>query len=174
MKALEFKASLNIERKLRNTIMIVLAILAIYHVFRALTSPLVTWESISLSIIIIGIFFSTTLISYFFATKSYKLDHKKLSILTRIGNKEIKISDIEEIRNVDYEMNHSIRLIGFGGLFGYFGKQYALKIGFVTVYATQRKNRILIQTTQGQKIIITPDDESSMLSRLKDLMESRS
>jgi hypothetical protein len=30
----------------------------------------------------------------------------------------------------------------------------------MTFYATQRKNRILIETRQGLKLIITPDDQS--------------
>lgn len=52
----------------------------------------------------------------------------------------------------------SIRLFGVGGLFGYYGKYYNFKMGHMTLYTTQKRNRILMTMITGKKIIISPDD----------------
>lgn len=84
----------------------------------------------------------------------------------------LKFDDIEQVRAVEEgEMNGLIRTFGVGGLFGYFGKYYANRIGNMTLYATQRKNRILIITKQHKKIVITPDD-LSMLEKLEQGVKS--
>ena len=53
-----------------------------------------------------------------------------------------------------------IRTFGNGGLFGYYGKFYSSKLGNITLYATQSRNRVLIKTIHGTQIMITPDDLS--------------
>lgn len=170
MKTIDYKASLDSSAKERTVLIILSFVLVCYFSFRAFTLSHNNLNTILFPSILLLIFMVTAVTCYLFAPKSYKLDNEKLIIVRRTGDKEIRLDDIVEIRNVDYEMKRAIRLIGLGGLFGYFGKHYALKIGVVTVYASQRKNRLLIQTLQGQKIIITPDDESNMLEKLKELI----
>lgn len=98
---------------------------------------------------------------YLFAPQTYTVDGTDLTIVRPMNNKKIKLTDITEIRTIaEGEMTGTIRTFGNGGLFGYYGKYYNSKIGNMTFYATQRKNQILIQTIQGHKIIITPDDQS--------------
>ena len=76
-----------------------------------------------------------------------------------IKNRVIKISEIIEIKTVDSnDLSGTIRTFGNGGLFGYYGKYYNSKFGNMIWYVTQRRNRILIETNQGKKIIISPDD----------------
>lgn len=58
------------------------------------------------------------------------------------------------------EIGTMIRTFGNGGLFGYYGKFHSSKLGSMTLYATQSKNRILIKTIHGSQIMITPDDLS--------------
>jgi hypothetical protein len=66
----------------------------------------------------------------------------------------------------DNEAKGTIRTFGVGGLFGYFGKFHTPGIGHSTFYATQRKNKILIVTSNDKKIVITPDD-NSLAEKLK-------
>ena len=79
----------------------------------------------------------------------------------------IKISAITEARILNSnEMSGLIRTFGNGGLFGYYGKFYNTKLKHLTLYTTQRKNRILIETSQSKKIVISPDD-LSFVEKLK-------
>jgi hypothetical protein len=108
---------------------------------------------------ILLLFISIVLGPWLFAPKSYTVTSSELIINRSVGKVEIKFSDIDEVRILsDAEMSGLLRTFGNGGLFGYYGKFYNSKMGHMTLYATQRKNRILIQTSQGKKIIITPDD----------------
>ena len=175
MKTIEYNASLDNSNRAITALVLLLFLLLGYFLVRIITHSHGNLMTILFpSGLLFILFCLLTLASYFLAPQSYKLDSLNLTIVRRAKDKVIKLADIIEVRNVDYEMNRAIRLIGVGGLFGYFGKHYALKIGAVTVYASQRKNRILIQTNQGQKIIITPDDDISMLEQLKELMKTKS
>jgi hypothetical protein len=60
-----------------------------------------------------------------------------------------------------------IRTGGIGGLFGYYGWFRSSNLGSIFYYATQSKNRILIELNDGEKIMITPDDPLALLMDLK-------
>ena len=107
------------------------------------------------------IFLNVTVIvvSYLFSVKKYSVTVDELIIHRAIKNRVIKIIDITEIKTVDADdLSGTIRTFGNGGLFGYYGKYYNSKFGNMIWYVTQRRNRILIETNQGKKIIISPDD----------------
>ncbi len=55
-------------------------------------------------------------------------------------------------------MTGTYRILGNGGLFGYTGYYRNSTFGNMRWFATQRKNYILIEKNNGQKIIITPDE----------------
>ena len=97
--------------------------------------------------------------SYLFSSRSYTLTNNELIINRPIGNRVINIADISEIKIPDAsDFSGTIRTFGNGGIFGYYGKYYNSKLGNMTWYVTQKLNRILILTKQGDKIIISPDD----------------
>ncbi len=103
----------------------------------------------------------TLVFTYLYSTYAYSVNNNKLIIHRPVANRIIKISDINEIRVIDSkELSGTIRTLGVGGLFGYYGKYYNSKIGSMTWYVTQQKNKILVRTGQGEKIIISPDDLS--------------
>jgi len=96
---------------------------------------------------------------YIYAPQSYSLYKDELIINRPVKNKTIKIADITETRLVaPSDFLGTIRTFGVGGLFGYYGKYYNSKLGSMTWYVTQRKNRILIATADGKKIVLSPDD----------------
>ena len=96
---------------------------------------------------------------WLFAPQSYTLNQSELKVNRVIGNVSFKISEIKHIRILEaYESRGTIRTFGVGGLFGYYGKFYIPKIGSSTFYATQRKNKILMELQDGRSIVITPDD----------------
>lgn len=113
------------------------------------------------------LFVSILLGSWLFAPQSYSLDTTALSINRPIGKVIINRSSIKEARMVgDGELKSTIRTFGNGGLFGYYGKYYNSTLGHMTWYLTQSKNRILIVTNEGKKIVISPDD-TGLVNNLK-------
>lgn len=110
---------------------------------------------------------ATLVISYLFSVKSYLIAGNELVIRRHVNEKRISIADIAEIRLVaEEDMRGTIRTFGNGGLFGYYGKYYNRTFGSMTLYTTQRANRVFIRTKSGSKIIISPDD-LSLVAELK-------
>ncbi|QPH38714.1 PH domain-containing protein [Pedobacter endophyticus] len=104
---------------------------------------------------------STFVGSYLYSTSKYSLSGETLVIHRPVGEVVIKLSDIAEIRLLDStDFSGVVRTFGNSGLFGYYGKYYNSKIGNMTWFVTQKKNRILLRTHRKKKIIISPDDVS--------------
>jgi hypothetical protein len=107
------------------------------------------------------------IVCWLYAPQSYTVDGIDLTINRLVSKVKIQLADITQARLLaDGEMRGSIRTFGNGGLFGYYGKYYNSKIGQMTLYTTQIKNRILILTAEGKKIIISPDD-TSIIEKIK-------
>jgi amino acid transporter len=158
---MEYKASLDTVARIVTVVTIILFFVIGYRSIKVIT----LLQSNKTSMLIYGgllLLFIVIIIGCFlFSPQYYKVDNTYLTIVRPAQNKMVKLTDIEEIRPLEKdEMSGVIRTFGVGGLFGYFGKYYHPKIGNMTFYATQRKNRILIETRQGLKLIITPDDQS--------------
>ncbi len=158
---MEYKASLDTVAKIITAGTIILFLVIGARSIKVLTLAQGNTTAILIHSGILLLFIALLLGCYLFAPHYYRVENHNLIIVRPANNKTIKLSDIEEIRPVENnEMLGGIRTFGNGGLFGYFGKYYYPKIGKVNLYATQRKNRILIETKQGAKFIITPDDQS--------------
>ena len=158
---MEYKASLDTLAKIITASTVILFLFIGYRSVRALSVS----HSDSITLLIHGglllILFVTLLVCFLYSPRSYKVDNVDLTIVRPANNKKIKLTDISEIRAIaEGEMTGTVRTFGDGGLFGYYGKYYNSKIGSMTLYATQKQNRILITTKQGKKIVITPDDLS--------------
>ncbi len=142
---------------------IILANLSVGAIVRSENEPAI----IIYNVVAISIFFSFMAACFLFAAKSYRIDEKNLTIVRWFNSKKIVLSDISRVSEIpDREMDGVMRNFGMGGIFGYRGKYLLSKIGAVTLYGTQRKNGILIETIQGEKIVITPDDKR-IIEKLK-------
>jgi amino acid transporter len=158
---MEYKASLDTVAKIVTAVTVILFFVIGYRSIKVL----MLLQSNKTSMLIYGgllLLFVVIIIGCFlFSPQYYKVDNNYLTIVRPVKNKTLKLNDIDNIRPLEKdEMNGAIRTFGVGGLFGYFGKYYYPKIGNMTFYATQKRNRILIETRQGQNFIITPDDQS--------------
>ncbi|MFI5222059.1 MAG: PH domain-containing protein [Bacteroidia bacterium] len=106
-------------------------------------------------------FVATLIICYVLSPGSYVINETDLIIKRPAGDAKIKLSDIAEIRMANEgELKWMLRTFGNGGLFGYYGKYFVYGIGTLTLYTTKLTNRIFIQTKQGKKFLISPDDTS--------------
>ena len=97
---------------------------------------------------------------------SVTVDDHSIMIIRRAKPVTIEFSDIAGISKVA-DMKFALRTFGNGGLFGYTGQYYKKGIGSMTWYCTQRKNYLLIEKTNGKKIVITPDDPDGLIQDIK-------
>ena len=95
-------------------------------------------------------------------TISVSVDDYAITINRKVKPVIIPFSEISAIRKVD-DMRFAIRTFGNGGVFGYTGYFYKKGIGSMVWYCTQRTNYVLIEKTNGKKIVITPDDADGFL-----------
>lgn len=79
-------------------------------------------------------------------------------------------STITNVRLLSREgMKFTIRTFGVGGLFGYWGMFSNSRIGRFRMFATRRDRTVLIETTEGKKIVITPDEPEVFVGTIKSL-----
>ncbi len=98
---------------------------------------------------------------------NYTITGGELIIHRLILDVRIKRTDIKSAEILDKEkLNSSIKLIGNGGLFGYYGKFKNNDLGIMTWYATRKDKIVFIETVENKKIILTPDDPKGLVSEL--------
>jgi len=129
---------------------------------------LVAWAIIKLGLhnhhhvyrfVILAIILFVLFVIYLYSALSYEVNNFDLIIKRKIGDRNIKLTDIQEIKLVTKDdLGWGLRVCGNGGFFGYSGLFYFSKIKWIWLSATQRTNYVLIVTKNGKKRIITPDD----------------
>lgn len=85
----------------------------------------------------------------------------------KISKISIPYSDVVQVTLPEHkELRFAVRTFGNGGLFGYTGKYYKQPYGSMTWYCSQRKNYVLLETSAGKKIVVTPDERDAMVNEL--------
>jgi hypothetical protein len=158
---MEYKASLDTLCKAITAGTFVLLVAVGQSNVRAIIGANGNWTAILIHGSILFLLLGVLIGGYLFSPQSYAVTNTELIIHRPIKDRKIAIADITEIRAIDSaELSGTIRTFGVGGLFGYYGMYYNAKIGSMTWYMTQRKNQVLIRTSKGDKIMISPDDVS--------------
>ncbi len=103
---------------------------------------------------------------YLLKTLSISVDDYAVTINRKMKPVTIPFSEISSIRKVA-DMRFAIRTLGNGGVFGYTGYFYKKGIGSMLWYCTQRTNYMLIEKTNGKKIVITPDDADGFIKDME-------
>ena len=77
-----------------------------------------------------------------------------------IGNIVIPISDVQSVRVVDKEeIRLSSRMVGSAGVFGYLGIFINKRLGRFTMYATERRNLIMVITEKRKYVFNCRDTD---------------
>jgi len=71
------------------------------------------------------------------------------------------------------DLRFAVRTFGNGGLFGYTGRYYKQPYGSMTWYCSQRKNYVLLETSAGKTIVVTPDERDAMVNELKTKIKTK-
>ncbi len=105
---------------------------------------------------VVGISIITLLFLYVAMRLPVYLDYNMDVIIIKhlIGKTKIPVTSIITLEKVDDNITaYSIRRFGSGGFGGYLGKFSNNILGNYTMYATQKKNLVLIKTVKQQYII---------------------
>ncbi|MBP6664010.1 MAG: hypothetical protein KA168_01840, partial [Chitinophagales bacterium] len=79
----------------------------------------------------------------------------------------IALYDIKKANIITQDdLGMAIRLFASGGMWGYYGFFYSFKMGKMWWYVTQRKNYVLIQTTDDTQYLLSPDQPEQLLNAL--------
>lgn len=118
-------------------------------------------------IIFIIIFFLT--LPHLIHPASYTTSSIGITINKKIFPIFIPLADILEIKEINYSsLFINIRLLGSGGVWGYFGVFYSTVYGKLNMQASNMQNLILISTANN-KYIISPDRPSEFISTISKL-----
>jgi hypothetical protein len=156
---MKYKASLDIKAKILTTSLIVIFIAIGLGRIRYIALNPEDTGSIYLTLTVFLFFILFVVGCYLFAPQEYIINPDELIIYRPFKDFIIKLKDIKEIRIIDdSDLGSAVRTFGVGGMFGYYGKYYTSNFGPVIFYATQKRNKVLIQTYDGTLFIITPDE----------------
>lgn len=91
----------------------------------------------------------------------YEVTDNDIVIHRPIGDYVIEIKHISKIGKLDHGIASTMRrTMASGGLFGYFGEVKDGRDQLYTFFATRRDRYVLIEMTEGNKYVLSPDDEN--------------
>jgi hypothetical protein len=127
-------------------------------------------DGILLPVIISILFAFILLLSYAWSPKQFETDASNITIRKMWNPIVIPRESIIESRLIDAnEISGSVRLMGSGGLFGYYGKFNNSKLKTYNLQAGNRMNLVLIKTTD-KTYVLTPDNREDFLKDLQGLV----
>lgn len=104
---------------------------------------------------------------YSLKASNYKIHENNLIVQFPFSKKSIPLTAIESAERIEKDkIKGSLRVFGNGGLFGYYGQFENKILGQMNWYITQKENLVLIQTTNGQKIVLSPNQPNAFVDAL--------
>ena len=106
------------------------------------------------------------LVAYVFSPRGYGITAESIIIRRLVGDVCVRTAAVRQARRASADdLRGCVRLIGSGGLFGYYGWFRTAQLGKSRRYVTDR-NRSVIVWTPDQVIVLSPDDPDRFLRAL--------
>lgn len=116
----------------------------------------------------VALLWAVLILCYGFAPRYYVVDKHNLQAWSRWTMFVWPVNEIREISLLsEPELRWAWRLIGVGGLFGYYGIFWHKNFGRMIWYGTQRKNYVLLTLDTGRKVVLTPDNPREFVAAFK-------
>jgi hypothetical protein len=125
-----------------------------------------------LTVVIPGIFVgcltAVLLVAAFaWSPRSYTISERSIVVKRLIGSVRIPLDRVREARiATPDDFRDCVRLLGNGGLFGYYGQFRTAKLGKCTWYVTNQSNAVVVITSAGTTVF-SPDDVDGFLAALR-------
>lgn len=109
---------------------------------------------------------------YLIKVKGYKVTPSKIIIDRLFLKKDLPIDSISEVRLLDKkETRYTLRIMGVGGVFGYYGEMWSAKLGNSTWYSTKYSSLVLIRVKK-KKYVVSPDDREKFVAQVSSYSKS--
>jgi hypothetical protein len=125
---------------------------------------LAAWGVALMSVLILGI-------TWALAPRAYEVDGHALVVHRGLGRVSLPLGEIRACRVDPSAMDRSWRLMGSGGLFGFFGLFRNARLGTYRAFATDPKQAVVIEAV-GKPWVLTPAEPASFARKLEDAMSS--
>lgn len=123
-----------------------------------------------INIIMTVLFAFLLLLSYAWSPNQFETDASNITIRKMWNPIVIPRETITESRLIEADdISGSVRLMGSGGLFGYYGKFNNSKLKTYNLQAGNRVNLVLIKTTD-KTYVLTPDNREAFLKDVQGLV----
>ena len=151
---MEFKTSPDATSKmLTSLVCVLLGIEAVHMLYRLSLGLEDDWTVLLQLLILIAIPF----LAWLFSPQAYELRGGALVIVRPFRPVVIPFAEIQGVHVVDPEdVSWAVRVMGVGGMFGYYGKFWRTELGFASYYLRNKENPIVLETTHG-RIVLSPD-----------------
>jgi len=159
---MKYKASLDNLAKIMTV-----AVTVVFAIIIAKQIEAIKEEPATMPFLIAGGFILLYIWVLLFRPLNYWVTDKQLIIQRPLKNIVVERNAITNIERLDdATVQKSIKTLGVGGLFGYFGKYANRKNGSMTWYATRRSRAVLICINDNKKIVLTPDMPKEFMTAL--------
>lgn len=106
------------------------------------------------------------LLAYAFSPRGYAITAESITIRRLVGDVRVKTAAVRYARRASADdMRGCVRLIGSGGLFGYYGWFRTDELGKSHWYVTDRNTGVIVWTSD-QVIVLSPGDPDRFLHEL--------
>jgi hypothetical protein len=105
--------------------------------------------------------------TYAWSPRSYTISERSILVKRLIGSVRITLDGIREARiATPDDFRDCIRLLGNGGLFGYYGQFRTARLGECIWYVTNQSNAVVVNTRAGTTVF-SPDDPDGFLAAIQ-------
>lgn len=107
-----------------------------------------------------------------FAVRGYSLENSHL-LIHRLGwATRISLADLQDVRLAPGATMGSLRMMGIGGLFGYFGWFRNATLGTYRAFGTHEAHTVVL-TFDDRRIVVTPASPGDFVETLNDTRSHR-
>lgn len=108
---------------------------------------------------------ATFVLGALLAPRRYALGNGRLTIERRLGSIEIPFASIRSAERLEgVRLTDSWRVLGSGGLFGYYGRFRNKKLGDFRMYATRGQGYVLVRA--DNPYVLTPDSPERFIEAI--------
>ena len=111
-----------------------------------------------------GVILLCILLVYGWSPRGYEIEGRTVRIRRLIGSVQLTLHAVGEVRKATRDdLRGAVKLMGSGGLFGYYGIYCTSALGKCTWYLTSRKNAVVLRTG-GKTYLLSPDDTGEFVA----------
>ena len=121
------------------------------------------------NLIVSAISLTLIFVAYAYSPQGYNVSEGALIVRRLVGDIRMPLSELSELRPATKDdFRGCIRLMGSGGLFGYYGLFRTTSLGKCSWYVTDR-SRVVVTRFGAKTILLSPGDGSGFLETVRTL-----